>query len=102
MSARFDPASGAQLSRAMVEEILNKLERWLTADGLVPAGIDASQAAEITALQYLLSIAYDRRGADGVMGQMLLAYQSGFGVLSHHGQVPDSLASMATALGVRP
>ncbi|MCI1316064.1 MAG: hypothetical protein LKG39_06580 [Acetobacter sp.] len=102
MSARVDPAAGPDLAREMVADVVARLDRWLRAEGKVPTAAQGQEAAELLTLNFLLVLAHERRGADGVMDQMWRAYQSGFAVMARHGQLPPKLEQMASSFGVRP
>lgn len=100
MSARFDDTATGQLSRAMVEDALSKLERCLSAGGVYQPGLGGQESAEVLAINYLMALAHERRGADGVMDQMWRSFRAGFVMLSRAGQVPPHMAEMAAAFGV--
>ncbi|KXV78754.1 MULTISPECIES: hypothetical protein [Acetobacter] len=102
MSARFDDTATGQLSRAVVEEALSKLEMCLRAGDIHQPGMGGPEAAEVLAINFVIALAHERRGADGVMEQMWRSFRAGFVILSRAGDVPPHLAEMAAAFGVNP
>lgn len=102
MSARFDGNATGQLSRAVMEEAVSKLEQCLCAGEIHQKNMGKREAAEVLALNLVMALALEHRGAQGVMDQMWRSFRAGFAMLSHIGEVPPHMAEMAAAFGVTP